>query len=801
MANGNTQQQLGAELKLLASGEPPAPSTNGEKDQRAQYAFARWVAQNDYYFGFYQTWTKTVLFLLGRHWLKWLEGARRYTADTDVPPWRQQPVTNLVYAIYRTIAAKMTKQRPTLEVVPPSGDADDRDAAGLGQSILEHLWRALKTPQKLRRGLGWYLCTGQVFLRVHWDPNAGKMVPLTQLMQTRKAPDGDQDNAAGEASDLGMSQTDAPMEDDSEDRACPCDKDGNPILNDDGTPNFDAKPAMVAQGEIALDYEDPMSVRYNPDALDDEDADEMYVGRLWPKAQAARHFQLSQDDFGSGDAEERQYYEDLVAAGASGAGFITAQNMWASSLGSDRSEAIGDRCLVLEYYRRPDPQYPEGRHWISVGPKKVWPKDDDAEYPNGEAPLPNGFWPPLIPVTALPIPGQPQAMGALAQVVPLNEQLNTLDGKIAEYEVTMSMGGKWVKDPSDNNMTIDSDPAQVLNSKGYAQGRPPFQVKLQALPGEIYNERNVLMDKVRTVMALSEADLGKRPEGVSAGRAFLVLQEVTDSVLGPDLDAWAQAIEELGRRELVLAQRYYREERTIAIRGEKGKYEIRSFQGADLKDGLDVRVQSASMFPWSKSAQLDMKLSILSEFQGLVADPQTGAVDQEKLAKFLDAGPSGLDAFTSDGDSDLVEVDREHAMFAAFNPAKGELQIPQLGFWQSHAKHLEAHYDFLKRNRGQFDRWTKEAQQAFLVHCQVTAQAVDELAGRMLDATGGGASATIQEEDGGAGMAPTDAPMMGGEGQSDPQGMGMGEGMEQPMLQDADFAEGDGEPMNMGMSQ
>ena len=141
--------------------------------------------QGDHYVGFYQTWVKTILFLLGRQWLKWLDGKRRYTTDTDVPAWRQQPVTNVVYAVYRTLATKLTKLKPTLEVGAAVRrlERPARESARLGQSILVHLWRLLKVPAKMRRAIGWFLCTGQVYLRVHWDADAGRRVPLTQLVE------------------------------------------------------------------------------------------------------------------------------------------------------------------------------------------------------------------------------------------------------------------------------------------------------------------------------------------------------------------------------------------------------------------------------------------------------------------------------------------------------------------------------------------------------------------------------------------------------------------------------------------
>lgn len=778
-------------VREAAEWEAPPPPRSGESDKRGLYSFARYTVQNDHYVGYYQQWTKTILFLMGRQWVKWLTGPRRYTTDTDVPPWRQQPVTNIVYAIYRSIATKMAKQKPTLEVVPPSGDSEDREAARLGQSILQNLWRHLKMPKKIRRGLGWFLTTGKVYLRVWWDPDAGKMVPLTTLVET---PDPDWQatpNTAGPVGDINPADIDpaalepevAPMVN----RPVAVDpRTGLPKMRKrvdlDGTeieePDFDATPELVPEGDIAFDVEDPMAIRFNPDAVDEEDACEVYVGRLWPIKKAASHFGVSEEFLKAGDDAERLEFDNLLSAASAGSSF-SALSMFGGALGSSQDEAIGPRALLIEYYSEPTPDYPEGRHWISCGDKVVWPKRDDPDYPTGEAPLPNGFWPPLVGISSLPIPGQPQALGVLTQVVPLNEQLNTLDGKIKEHEVTMAMGGKWVLHPADKGLKITSDPAQTLTSAGYAQGRPPMQVQLNALPVEIYNERTVLMDKVRQVASLSEIDLGKKPEGVSAGRAFLVMQEVTDSVLGPDLQAWEEGLEEIGRRQLILAQRHYREPRQIAIRGSRGEWEVRSFMGADLVDGLDVRVQVGSTFPWSKAAQWDTRLDLLSTFPNLVMDQQTQMFSEEKFAKFMDTGNSGLAAFETDENADLVEVQREHAMFEVLDPEKGEQQVPQVAFWQAHAKHLEAHYDFMKRERARFDRWTPFAQDAFMRHMQETAMAVDQIAAGLADAATAGVANGGEE-----GIGAPAGPEMGMPGEFG----GASESMEAPQLQDADFA-------------
>ena len=121
---------------------------------------------------------------------------------------------------------------------------------------------------------------------------------------------------------------------------------------------------------------------------------------------------------------------------------------------------------------------------------------------------------------------------------------------------------------------------------------------------------------------------------------------------------------------------------------------------------------------------------MLSKFPGLVQGPN-GEVDKEALSRYMDTGAPGLGAFESDEDSDLMEVQREHAMFEAYNPREGQNQLPQLAFWQSQPKHLAAHYDFMKRDRARFEKWAPEAQAAFINHMQLTAKAVNDLASAM----------------------------------------------------------------------
>src|SRR3954466_8089750 len=131
-----------------ADSQQEAPEPNADDDEKADYVFGRWTRQRDHYLGLYKLWSRCILFLLGKQWVEWEAQSRRWAPEQHVPKWRQRPVTNLVFAVYRSAIAKLTKQRPAFDVVPPrTGDSEDREAAKLGESLLQQLWRSLAMPK------------------------------------------------------------------------------------------------------------------------------------------------------------------------------------------------------------------------------------------------------------------------------------------------------------------------------------------------------------------------------------------------------------------------------------------------------------------------------------------------------------------------------------------------------------------------------------------------------------------------------------------------------------------------------
>jgi hypothetical protein len=199
-------------------------------------------------------------------------------------------------------------------------------------------------------------------------------------------------------------------------------------------PDFDAEPDHGVRGRgrerADLAVLDPLQ----PRGEEKEEATEYFIGYLMPRATACKKWDLDEEDLKGGTDDELEEVDDLIA-NAAGA----TELLGMTSLAGDRHESIGARVLVIEYYAKQCDDYKEGRHWIVVN------KTDGDR--GGAAP--EGFWPPVVEIDDVPVPGDPHAMGLLGQVVPLNREYNSKNGKIAEHDVMMAMGGKWVVSMAD----------------------------------------------------------------------------------------------------------------------------------------------------------------------------------------------------------------------------------------------------------------------------------------------------------------------------------------------------------------
>lgn len=668
------------DIKLTPDGENPftglpdyPDDESAPEESYAEYARALWDEQEDAQRPLHMVWTQAMLFLTGRQWWEPSPRSGTWTPPTT-PSWREQPVSNLCLAYFRTALAKATKVRPAWQVLPASSDPKDIKAASLAEEVLEAKWAELKMAKKLRKAVAWTLTTGNAFLYPFWNTSTGKITPLTIEREVPEmGPDGQQVGTRTER--------------------VPADADGNPILDKEtGLPDMAAEPAMVDEGDVDLRVYSPFQVRVNAEAEDEDDVTFVLIAEVMSLREIAAAWPEKATEVKAEDVGSLEEHERLMGAVIGGA------DTQLQSSHDQRSRDL-QKALVLHYHERPTPEYPDGRYWCCAN-------KDVLLVPPG--PLPDGIWPAVIHMTDVPIPGRYYAQATMEAVIGINREYNSVNGAIKEHHNLMAKG-KWIveKGSGVKKGVITTQPGQVI------QVNPGFkieQAEIKPLPAAVYQERERILTDFEMVSGIHKVSMGKPPPGVTAGVAFLQLQEADDTDLGPFLAMLEEAVAQAAGAFLKMIQANYTDERLIAVSGPNRRHTVRSFRGSDLEGAVDVVPVAESSFPWSKTARQNMLMELASQLPQLFTDPETGQFDSAKFAKALPVG--GLESVAYEADDDVLEAHREEEMFEAFGIES--MEIPMVEWWQDHEVHYAQHTRVLKS--ATYKEWPPEAQQAFQQH-------------------------------------------------------------------------------------
>jgi hypothetical protein len=110
--------------------------------------------------------------------------------------------------------------------------------------------------------------------------------------------------------------------------------------------------------------------------------------------------------------------------------------------------------------------------------------------------------------------------------------------------------------------------------------------------------------------------------GVTAATAINYLQERDDAYLTTVFSAMEAAVEKVAKQSLSLFVQYVDQPRIIKVTGDDGSFDAKVLSGADVASGTDIRIESGSALPTSKSARQAlitdwMKMGFINPQDGL----------------------------------------------------------------------------------------------------------------------------------------------------------------------------------------
>lgn len=284
--------------------------------------------------------------------------------------------------------------------------------------------------------------------------------------------------------------------------------------------------------------------------------------------------------------------------------------------GADNSKP--ESVLVIEMWCKPggNKWLPNGGLVTIVDQEIVQLADNGIPYVHGQYPFSHTY---SVPT------GKFYRRGVIKSLIPIQREYNRVRSQIIHAKNLMSKPQMMYQEGS-------VDPRKITARAGvWVPVRPGFSfpqpVPIQPLPSYVLNEVQQLQSDFEDISGQHQISRGEGG-GVTAATALNYLAERDDSYLTTVFSSIEAAIEKAAKQSLSLYVQYVDQPRIIKTVGDDGSFDATILAGADIANGTDIRIESGSALPTSKSAR-----------QALITDwMKMGFIDPKDGLSILDMG-------------------------------------------------------------------------------------------------------------------------------------------------------------------
>lgn len=411
-----------------------------------------------------------------------------------------------------------------------------------------------------------------------------------------------------------------------------------------------------------------------------------------------------------------------------------------------RDNNIDDAELVLEYYEKPNRDFPEGRHAIIVG--DVCVHIGILPYRVGKF-YRRGY--PFVHQKCLESPGLLWGSSVVERCIPVQRDYNAVRNRINEYIARMTIGNMVVEQNSlvdDSVLENGVPPGTIVEYK--AGSTPPAWMTPQEIPATLLAQVDQLQQEFVSISGVSEMSrTSQSPAAISSGTALEILKEQDDTRLTLTSENIREAIRNLGIQWIRLFRQFATVPRLTRIAGNNvGDVSSMIWKGSDLTSD-DVIVDTDNEMTNTPAQRKQLALELLQV--GLFTDPDTGKMTRETRAKLLEIFELG----NWESTIDIEELHSVRAQREAFEFEGGKL--PQIMELDNHTLHISEHtkYALSAEFRHQIDLDPDKANVWFehiAQHKEISVKRAMELAGQ---GDGGQVTSNLDQ-----GADPAEAAMM-----------------------------------------
>lgn len=303
----------------------------------------------------------------------------------------------------------------------------------------------------------------------------------------------------------------------------------------------------------------------------------------------------------------------------------------------------------------------------------------------------------------------------IKNLIPLQRELNRTRSQIVQAKNLMAKPQMMYQEGA-------VDPSKISAKAGlWIKVRPGFPmpqpVPIQPLPNYVLQEVQQLQADFEDLSGQHQVSRGESG-GVTAATAINYLQERDDAYLTTIFSAIEAAVEKVAKQSISLFIQYVNVPRLVKTVGTDGAFDATVLSGADIASGNDIRIESGSALPTSKSARQAlitewMKMQFITPAEGLkILDmgmmksfynmlklDENHASRENLMMKRLDENTiqefqTNWEQGAANGDPDKIvpgQTDAEGNPIPLAVPA-----VVQVHDYDNHAVHIEVHNRFRK---------------------------------------------------------------------------------------------------------
>ena len=137
-----------------------------------------WTDQDDFLEELHKEWRQALFYAANVQYIAYHRTTHRWIPRKTVP-WRIRSIYNVVQKAVNIRVARLTENKPSMSVQAATVDREDTEKTEYKERLFWHLWQVLNLHNKVVRARSWSAKCASGFLKVGWDPDAGKECPVT----------------------------------------------------------------------------------------------------------------------------------------------------------------------------------------------------------------------------------------------------------------------------------------------------------------------------------------------------------------------------------------------------------------------------------------------------------------------------------------------------------------------------------------------------------------------------------------------------------------------------------------------